>query len=246
VTWNVLGLRNPGDHSNQAMYPLLDKRDQLVLEELDGNRADVVASGPVGVFERVDGGLRQVAKVPHAEVTLTAGRVAVIARAVKERDVLYGIGTVMEAAVFPVEALVGTALERVEGRFRRSRKPQTVAAGHVRLPWLQDVMVQLARPADQPLARLWMNVSDGTSDPRRSLLVQCKVGKNTDVVAVAEAIVGSCAAYRLDRWPPTADLQAEWEAMTQPHFEGVSADRESVISLPSSYAAHPRTSMPPV
>ena len=245
MTWNVLCIRNPGDKSNTAMYPLLDKRGQLVLEEFDGGRAEVVASGPVGVYERVNGGLRQTAKVPHAEVTLTAGRVAVIARAVPERDVLYGIGTVMEAAVFPVEAVVGRALEKVEERFRRSKKPPTIAAGHVRWQWLQEVQVRLADQRDQSAARLWMTVSDGTADPFRSLLVECRVGKKTDVVAVAEAIIGRCAAYRLARYSFDADRRARWEAMASARFEGVSADRESVVSLPSAFHARPSTSVPP-
>jgi hypothetical protein len=48
--------------------------------------------------------------------------------------------------------------------------------------------------------------------------VDCKFDQNTDVVAVAKAIVGSCAAYRLGRYDFHPERRAKWEAVAQAHF----------------------------
>jgi hypothetical protein len=244
VTWNVLGARTPGGTSNGALYPLLDQRGRLVLEDLDGKHADLVASGVISVFEETDDGYQRTARIPYAEIYLTAGRIAFVAKEVVERDVLGGIGTALETVVNPVEALVGAV---VEGRFRRRKKPEEIAAGHVRWPWLRLVAVRLAAGDGKSTGRLRMSVGDGTQEPSRQLMMECELPQACDVVAIGEAIVRSCATYRLGHYDfdNRPALRAEWEEVAGAQFEDLCVDRVSAIYLPNSFLAHSSTAMPP-
>lgn len=234
MTYSIVAIREVGDGGDATMYPSVNAAGELDADPEDGRSPLRFLAVGLSVGEFRAGKLTEVASLSSVriDVVITDVRMALVCRKYDKGGGWVGSSgaTVVLNAASKIRAAV------------RSRG--SVLVGHVRFPWLASAGYSPKSGwLDEEKVRLV--VTDGTTDPKRTVLLDLVLPKQTHSAEVTRAIARRAAAYRLthESLEPeeAAQLRAIAEADVLPAPE---PKKFASYTMPTHWHAKPQTARP--
>jgi hypothetical protein len=233
MTFDVFCIRTMGETDNQAMFPALDDSGKVSREPLDGERHQHLVANAMVVRDATGSKTRNITELRdiRADVFITDARLIMMCAKYDKGGGWIGS---------PGLSLALNAASKIRAS-RRSRGK--VLVGHVRYPWLSSVGFSPKQGwLDEEVLRLV--VQDGTADPRRLLVVDLSLPKETDSAAVAREIMLRAVTYRTAHDELSEDEHAGFQELAVSAPPRPQPKNFALYRMPTSWHAMPGTAYP--